>query len=170
MFHEKLRDLRKQHHMSQEELAHQLDVSRQSISKWESGISMPDLEKVIKLSDMFNVSLDELLKDRKSDSDFKFYTTDVVEKKAMSKINAIAMVVFTLSLATILTLLIISILEPHEYFNSDTGITYKGFRGYYYAYIDFRVTVIVSILAFLLSIITLILPDRILIDLFQKKI
>jgi transcriptional regulator with XRE-family HTH domain len=74
MFYEKLRELRKQNNYSQEELANLLDISRQSVSKWESGISMPDLENVIKISDLFGVSIDYLLKDRKSDSDFNYYT------------------------------------------------------------------------------------------------
>lgn len=55
--------LRKKCGWSQEELAEQLGISRQSVSKWESGISIPDLDKIIKLSDLFEVSTDYLLKD-----------------------------------------------------------------------------------------------------------
>lgn len=170
MFREKLKELRRQHNVSQEELAHQLDVSKQTISKWESGISMPDLEKVMQISDMFEVSLDELLKDRKSESDFQFYTTDIVEKKAMSKINTFSMVVFTLGLATIISLVIMSLIEPVTFTNTNTGNEYSGFLGYYYSYVDFRATVILSSVAILLSIITLIIPDRILLKFFSKKI
>lgn len=60
---DKIMNLRKQQGMSQEELAHQLGISRQSVSKWESGASIPDLDKVLKLSDLFGVSTDYLLKD-----------------------------------------------------------------------------------------------------------
>lgn len=63
MFSEKLYALRKQNGLSQDQLAEQLHVSRQSISKWESGISMPESEKLIAISNYFQVSLDELLKD-----------------------------------------------------------------------------------------------------------
>ena len=49
--------------MSQEELAEKLGVSRQAISKWEGMLSMPDLQNVLKISDLFNVSTDYLLKD-----------------------------------------------------------------------------------------------------------
>ena len=48
---------------SQEELAYQLGVSRQSVSKWESGASIPDLERILKLSEIFGVSTDYLLKE-----------------------------------------------------------------------------------------------------------
>lgn len=60
---EKLIMLRKKNGWSQEELAMKMDISRQSVSKWESGASLPDLDKVIKLSHIFNVSTDFLLKD-----------------------------------------------------------------------------------------------------------
>lgn len=55
--------LRKKNGWSQEELAEQLNVSRQSVSKWESGASIPDLEKIVKMSGLFGVSTDFLLKD-----------------------------------------------------------------------------------------------------------
>ena len=55
--------LRKQQGWSQEQLAEQLGVSRQSVSKWESGLSIPDLDKIIKMSSIFGVSTDYLIKD-----------------------------------------------------------------------------------------------------------
>jgi transcriptional regulator with XRE-family HTH domain len=55
--------LRKKHGWSQEELAERLDVSRQSVSKWESGLSIPDLNRIIGMSSLFGVSTDYLLKD-----------------------------------------------------------------------------------------------------------
>ena len=55
--------LRTQMGLSQEELAEQLGVSRQSVSKWETGQSVPDLDKLIKLADLFGVTLDELVRD-----------------------------------------------------------------------------------------------------------
>ena len=60
---EKILNLRKQNGWSQEELAMRLGVSRQSVSKWESGTSIPDLERIIRLSQIFEVSTDYLLKD-----------------------------------------------------------------------------------------------------------
>ena len=60
---DKIIDLRKKNGWSQEELAEKLDVSRQSISKWESAQSVPDLSRVIRMAELFGVSTDYLLKD-----------------------------------------------------------------------------------------------------------
>lgn len=60
---EKLYTLRKKSGLSQEQLAEQLSVSRQAISKWESGQSVPESDKLIVISNYFNVSLDYLLKE-----------------------------------------------------------------------------------------------------------
>lgn len=60
---DKIIDLRKKNGWSQEELGQRMGVSRQSVSKWESGQSIPDLDKIIKLSALFDVSTDYLLKD-----------------------------------------------------------------------------------------------------------
>ncbi len=60
---DKIMNLRKKQGWSQEELAEKLDVSRQSVSKWEGGLSIPDLNKIIAMSDLFGVSTDYLLKD-----------------------------------------------------------------------------------------------------------
>lgn len=63
--------LRKQKNWSQEELAEQLGISRQSVSKWESQTSVPDLDKILKLSKIFDVSTDFLLKDDLDLTDFE---------------------------------------------------------------------------------------------------
>ena len=61
IFGEKLFELRKQKGLSQEELSFKLNVARQTISKWESGITTPDMENLIKISKLFEVSIDELV-------------------------------------------------------------------------------------------------------------
>lgn len=63
MLSEKLYQLRKKSGLSQEQLAEQLNVSRQAISKWESGSAFPESEKLIIISNYFGVSVDYLLKD-----------------------------------------------------------------------------------------------------------
>ncbi len=60
-----LYELRNKAGLSQDALAEKLDVSRQSVSKWETDASVPELDKLIKLSELFNVTLDELILDRK---------------------------------------------------------------------------------------------------------
>lgn len=62
-FNEKLVNLRKAKGLSQEELGMELDVSCQTISKWEAGQSYPDFQRLVMLSDYFHMTLDELVKD-----------------------------------------------------------------------------------------------------------
>ncbi len=57
--------LRVQHHLSQGDLAEKLNVSRQSVSKWETNTSIPELDKLIALSDLFHISIDDLVRGRK---------------------------------------------------------------------------------------------------------
>ena len=59
-FNEKLLEIRKKQGLSQEELGMELQVSLQTISKWESGQSYPDFQRLVMLSDYFNMTLDEL--------------------------------------------------------------------------------------------------------------
>ena len=59
----KLNQLRKLSGMTQEQLAEKIDMSRQTISKWESDSTSPDLESIVKISRIFHVSLDDLLKE-----------------------------------------------------------------------------------------------------------
>lgn len=63
-FSEKINMIRNHNKLSQEEMADKLDVSRQTISKWESGISYPEIDKLISISEIFEVSVDYLLKDQ----------------------------------------------------------------------------------------------------------
>ena len=60
-FSENLKQIRREHHLSQEELAELLDVSRQAVSKWEQGQGYPEVEKLLLLSSKLNISLDALM-------------------------------------------------------------------------------------------------------------
>lgn len=59
----KIKQLRKLSGMTQEQLAEKLNVSRQTVSKWESGGSAPDIESIVKVSKIFQLSLDDLLQE-----------------------------------------------------------------------------------------------------------
>ena len=61
MFAENLMELRKVHAMSQEELAEKIGVSRQTLSKYETGESLPDIEKCKALADVFGITVDDLI-------------------------------------------------------------------------------------------------------------
>lgn len=64
---ERICKLRTERNLSQGDLAETLDVSRQSISKWETNGSVPELDKLVKLSELFEISLDELVRDKKAE-------------------------------------------------------------------------------------------------------
>ena len=76
---EKILQLRKANGFTQEELAEKLNVSRQSVSKWDSGQSVPELEKLVALSEIFQVSTDHLLKP--SELDQLSIKTEMLEKQ-----------------------------------------------------------------------------------------
>ena len=78
-FAEKLLTLRKANNLTQEQLAEKLDVSRQSVSKWESGQSIPELDKIVALSAIFNVTTDCILKS--SEIDDLSMKTEILEKQ-----------------------------------------------------------------------------------------
>lgn len=68
-FAEKIYLIRTKNKLSQEEMASKFNVSRQTISKWESGMSYPEIDKLISISEMFDVSIDYLLKDNENCKD-----------------------------------------------------------------------------------------------------
>lgn len=76
---DKIIQLRKKNGYSQEELAELLNVSRQSVSKWESAQSIPDLKKILKMSSIFAVSTDYLLKDDLGEEEF--YNGEIVDSE-----------------------------------------------------------------------------------------
>lgn len=62
-FSEKLKNFRNLRGLTQEDIAKQLQVSRQAVSKWENGLNEPDIMTIVQLCDILEVSLDELLRD-----------------------------------------------------------------------------------------------------------
>lgn len=78
IFADKLIRLRKKSGMSQEEFAEKMNVSRQAVSKWEGAQSVPDLERILTIADMFGVTTDYLLKDDIEDEEFS--SVDYSEK------------------------------------------------------------------------------------------
>ena len=81
----KINQLRKLSGMTQEQLAEKLNVSRQTISKWESDSTFPDLESIVKISRIFYVSLDDLLKEGEAKVENK--TDEQITLKDVMKIN-----------------------------------------------------------------------------------
>lgn len=81
---DKIIEERKKNGWSQEELAEKLEVSRQSVSKWEGAQSTPDLQKILKMSELFGVSTDYLLKDELEST---VYTESSEEKNTAHKVS-----------------------------------------------------------------------------------
>ena len=87
---EKIMDLRKKNGWSQEELAEKLNVSRQAVSKWEGAQSVPDMGRIVQLSELFGVSTDYLLKDELEQTDVSQETTpdSLTRTVSMEEANA----------------------------------------------------------------------------------
>ena len=83
---DKIINLRKKAGMSQEELAYQLGVSRQAVSKWEGAQSIPDINKIIDMSALFGVSTDYLLKDEIEDVEY-IQEDENTENTALRKVT-----------------------------------------------------------------------------------
>lgn len=113
---EKLLDLRKSKHLSQEEVADKLNVSRQTVSKWETNQSMPDFDKIAPLCELYGISADELLMIQKKDvrvaemdevSSDHFYDEANRRKKAMG----ISLSVFTYFLSVVWIMIAIPVYQ-----------------------------------------------------------
>ena len=103
----KLLKLRKARGMSQEELAGELGVSRQAVSRWESGETLPDAAKLMKLSDLFGVTADFLLRDEQTDEQQSIQKTDIPPAKIRGR-QYWGKVLTIVSLASLLVIFILS--------------------------------------------------------------
>lgn len=80
-FNEKLIELRKKEGLSQEELGYKLNVTRQTVSKWELGQTTPEMDKLVEMSKIFNISVDELI----SESELQNSSTQTIENQPIGK-------------------------------------------------------------------------------------
>ncbi|MBQ6810740.1 MAG: helix-turn-helix transcriptional regulator [Firmicutes bacterium] len=86
MLADKIIELRKKNGWSQEQLGEQLGVSRQSVSKWETGLAVPELDNIMQMSELFGVSTDYLLKDSEEAISSVAYSSG--EKESCRRVNA----------------------------------------------------------------------------------
>ncbi len=84
---DKIIEERKKNGWSQEELASKLGVSRQAVSKWESAGSIPDLKRILQMSELFGVTTDYLLKDEIEEEPLNEYTETNTIKVSMEEAN-----------------------------------------------------------------------------------
>lgn len=102
---ENLQNLRKINNLSQEELAEKLNVSRQAVSKWESGSGFPETEKIITICEIFNCSMDELVKGKiSSDINTEKNDYDLIMTKAAKGIS-IGVAIILIGVSIMLTIL-----------------------------------------------------------------
>ena len=96
-FNEKLIKLRKEKGLSQEELGYKLNVTRQTVSKWELGQTTPEMDKLLELSKMFGISVDELLDNTKEiESQTGKNKANKSRKKTIIIVISVALVIFIL--------------------------------------------------------------------------
>lgn len=126
-FSENLKKIRKDNNLSQEQLADELSVSRQAISKWESSLAYPEMDKIIALCDKFNLNIDDLLhkdireikgeeesknKLNKSIDDFLKYITDTINlfsnMNFKSKLKCLFEQIIIISILILISVLIIN--------------------------------------------------------------
>ena len=88
--HEKLRDVRKAHGMSQDDVAKHICVSRQAVSQWETGKTKPDVDMLKKLCELYGVSMDELLEVSGGSKETKKDMRDIVEVLILAIVLALA--------------------------------------------------------------------------------
>lgn len=130
-FGNKIQIQRKRKGITQEELGEKLNVSRQTITKWESNKSFPEIEKIIKLSYYFNVTIDYLLKDEIENYEENF--CEIVEKiedrKIIPKTIKVFLFLLAFSFVGIMYFYVDSFIHPVTITDWD-GTYYKGFYGY----------------------------------------
>ncbi len=115
MLGENIKTLRKQKGYSQETLAEQLNVVRQTVSKWENGISVPDAEILGSIADLFEVSVSDLLGGKVPDLDVTIDTNEVANQLAilneqLAKQSRVRKRILKIVLVSIATLILISII------------------------------------------------------------
>lgn len=108
-FGDKLQYLRKTKGISQEELASHLNLSRQAISKWENNSSIPDVENIVKLSNIFDVPTDYLLK-----SEVEIAKLDIKDDSSQKKlkVNSIGSIFIVMGFIGVFIMGILSAIRP----------------------------------------------------------
>ena len=104
---ERLMNLRKEKHLSQEEVANILNVTRQTVSKWELDQSLPDFDKIMPLCKLYEISSDELLTGNKTDKEVSEYTSEIDDDQENKEKRAgglfVGILFYVVALAWIMT-------------------------------------------------------------------
>lgn len=133
---EKIQFQRKRRGMTQEELGEMMEVSRQTVTKWESNQSFPEIKKIVKLSYFFNVSTDYLLKDEIEDFEehlvqYIVENKEEIYKKSIPSIVKFFMILGGINFLGVIFLYVDSYIHPVT-ITDWNGVYYHGFLGYLY--------------------------------------
>lgn len=136
MLSEKIYMLRRKNGLTQEQLAEKIGVSRQAISKWEGDLSTPELDKLIALSECFNISIDELTKEETAEAASEAAAEPSNESPGQNRspnnlqaASRIGIILCIIGAVLLLCLSIMLIISPHsvEQINAASAITLNGY-------------------------------------------
>ena len=115
-FNEKLIELRKKEGLSQEELGYKLNVTRQTVSKWELGQTTPEMDKLVEMSKIFNVSVDELINESEIQSESNPIIEDQPIVKESNKEKNIKMIIIA-AIIIVIVLIVVKLFAGFTLFN-----------------------------------------------------
>ena len=121
-FNEKLIKLRKEMGLSQEELGNKLNVARQTVSKWELGETTPEMDKLIKMSEIFNITLDELIKDKNNDENINNTNSQKLAGLVIKILKGLGIFLIVIAIAVV-SLMIISFVSFNKIGTDDGSET-----------------------------------------------
>ena len=118
-FNEKLIELRRKQGLSQEELGYRLNVTRQTVSKWELGQTTPEMEKLIEMGKLFNISVDELVNDSEITTNVNPIIEDQPIREEKTKSNKVLIIIVVALIVVILLIVykIFSSIFSFDWFN-----------------------------------------------------
>lgn len=149
-FCEKLQNLRKEKGMTQEELAEKLNISRQAVSKWESNQTMPETDKIIQIANLFDVSLDYLLKNEEEKENKDHLINNTTQLKKHNEIFITQIVIFIMGLVGVISFYIAYILLPVNSIAEKSIHSFEDFLNRYDIKMIFLICFLFSFLGLLL--------------------
>ncbi len=171
MLKDNLKTLRKNKGLSQEELSIKLHVVRQTISKWETGLSVPDAEMLIKISDLFDTPVSEILgesMEEKEQNDLKVISEKlevINEQLSMNqkqKRKKSVVILITIDVCLILLFILLAVLgSPYQSFDySDPEWSVVGTLWHSFEWIFFRVSPLIVVVVTSVLIVLFIKRDK----------
>lgn len=128
MLSEKIYALRRKSGLSQEQLAEKIGVSRQAVSKWEGGLSIPELDKLKALSEFFHISIDELTSEQGADTSSDYKEPKLITEDRQGTGNKIGICLCLMGAVCLVLFGILMVIQPPsmEQLNESSTITLNG--------------------------------------------